>query len=326
MPSADEHKPRAAVQPAEPKPIIFAVDDDLGVLGAVARDLRREYGEHYRILRASSGADALSDLEKLKLANHAVALFLVDQRMPEMSGLEFLAAARELYPDAKRALLTAYADSQASIQAINETRLDYYLMKPWDPPEERLYPVVTELLDDWRAEHRPTYAGLTLLGYPYSAATHDLKDFLGRNLVPYRWLDVESAPEAEELLRLSHTGADDLPVLLLNDGSVLVKPTMGQVAERIGLQTTAGMQPYDLVIVGAGPAGLAAAAYASSEGLATVLIESHSPGGQAGQSSRIENYLGFPAGLSGSELSRRATTQAKRFGAEILTPTVAVGL
>lgn len=311
---------------SEPKPIIFAVDDDLGVLGAVARDLRREYGEHYRIMRASSGAEALADLEKLRLASHPVALFLVDQRMPDMSGLEFLAHARELFPDAKRALLTAYADSQASIQAINETRLDYYLMKPWDPPEERLYPVVSELLDDWRAEHRPAYSGLTLVGHPYSAASHDLKDFLGRNLVPYRWLDVETAPEAEELLRLAGRGAGDLPLLLLTDGTVLVKPTTTQVAEGIGLQTTADMQLYDLVIVGAGPAGLAAAVYAASEGLSTVLVESHAPGGQAGQSSRIENYLGFPAGLSGADLSRRATTQARRFGAEILTPTVAVGL
>jgi len=313
-------------RPSEPKPIIFAVDDDLGVLGAVARDLRREYGEHYRIMRASSAADALAALEKLRLANHAVALFLVDQRMPDMSGLEFLAQARELYPDAKRVLLTAYADSQASIQAINETRLDYYLMKPWDPPEERLYPYVSELLDDWRADHRPAYTGLTLLGLPYSASTHDLKDFLARNLVPYRWLDVETAPEAQELLRLSGKGAADLPVLLLTDGSVLANPTITQIAERIGLQTTAGMQLYDLVIVGAGPAGLAAAVYAASEGLSTILVESHAPGGQAGQSSRIENYLGFPAGLSGADLSRRATTQARRFGAEILTPSVAVGL
>jgi len=323
--SSSSTAPTASRSP-EPKPIIFAVDDDLGVLGAVARDLRRQYGEHYRIMRASSGADALVDLHKLRLANQSVALFLVDQRMPDMSGLEFLSQARELYPDAKRALLTAYADSHASIQAINETRLDYYLMKPWDPPEERLYPVVTELLDDWRAEHRAAYSGLTLVGHPYSAATHGLKDFLASNLVPYRWLDVETAPEAEGLLQLAGAGATDLPVLLLTDGSVLVKPTTTQVAERIGLQTTAGMQLYDLVIVGAGPAGLAAAVYASSEGLSTVMIESHAPGGQAGQSSRIENYLGFPAGLSGADLSRRATTQAKRFGAEILTPTVAVGL
>jgi thioredoxin reductase (NADPH) len=326
MQTADGATPRTDVRPPDPKPIIFAVDDDLGVLGAVARDLRREYGQQYRIMRASAGADALVDLEKLRLANHPVALFLVDQRMPDMSGLEFLAAARELYPNAKRALLTAYADSQASIQAINETRLDYYLMKPWDPPEERLYPIVTELLDDWHAENRPAYSGLTLIGHPYSAITHDLKDFLGRNLVPYRWLDVETEPEAEELLRLSGNGAGDLPVLLLTDGTVLVKPTKTQIAQSIGLQTKAGMHLYDLVIVGAGPAGLAAAVYASSEGLSTVLVESHAPGGQAGQSSRIENYLGFPAGLSGADLSRRATTQARRFGAEILTPTVAVGL
>lgn len=309
-----------------PKPIIYAVDDDLGVLGAVARDLRSRYGEHYRIMRATSGADALAELGSLRLANGTVALFLVDQRMPNMSGLEFLAQARQLYPDAKRVLLTAYADSQASIEAINTTRLDYYLMKPWDPPEERLYPVLNELLDDWHADHRPPFTGLTLIGLSYSAASHDLKEFLGRNLVPYRWLDAETAVEATNLLTLAGADLSELPVLLLADGTAYVKPTPATVAERIGLQTTADLPLYDLVVVGAGPAGLAAAVYGASEGLTTVLLESDAPGGQAGTSSRIENYLGFPSGVSGAELSRRATAQARRFGAEILTPAVAVGL
>ena len=312
-----------SVEPA--KPVLFAVDDDLGVLGAVARDLRREYGENYRIMRADSGEVALAVLEKLRLGNGQVALFLVDQRMPKMSGLEFLAKAREMFPDAKRVLLTAYADSQASIQAINETRLDYYLMKPWDPPEERLYPVINELLDDWRADFRPTYTGLTLVGHGFSRDSHQLKEFLGRNLVPYRWLDIETSEEAEGLVALAAAEPADLPLLLLPDGAVLKRPDTATVASSIGLKTAPEMELYDLVIVGAGPAGLAAAVYGASEGLSTLMIESHSPGGQAGTSSRIENYLGFPSGVSGAELSRRATTQAKRFGAEILTPTEAVG-
>lgn len=308
------------------KPIIFAVDDDLGVLGAIARDLRREYGEHYRVMRADSGERALEELEQARLASDSVALFVVDQRMPQMSGLEFLAQAREHFPDAKRVLLTAYADSQASIQAINETRLDYYLMKPWDPPEERLYPVLNDLLDDWRAAYQPPFSGLTLIGHSYSARAHDLKEFLGRNIVPYRWLDVESSSEAEELLAIADAAPEDLPVLLLADGTALIKPDPTAIARAIGLRTAPEMELYDLVIVGAGPAGLAAAVYGASEGLSTLLVENHSPGGQAGMSSRIENYLGFPSGLSGADLSRRATTQARRFGAEILTPTEAIEL
>ncbi len=326
MPTVEHRAGHAGGSASEAKPIIYAVDDDLGVLGAVARDLRSEYGEHYRIMRASSGADALTELKSARLSNAHVALFLVDQRMPHLSGLEFLAEARQLYPSAKRVLLTAYADSHASIQAINETQLDYYLMKPWDPPEERLYPVITELLDDWRADHRPPFTGLTLIGLQYSVASHELKEFLGRNLVPYRWLDAETSLEADGLLRLTGAGSGDLPVLLMADGSAAMKPTITEVAELIGLHTTAELQLYDLVIVGAGPAGLAAAVYAASEGLSAVLLESDAPGGQAGTSSRIENYLGFPAGVSGAELSRRATTQARRFGAEILTPSLAVGL
>lgn len=308
------------------QPIILAVDDDLGVLGAVARDLRREYGANYRVLRADSGELALELLERAKLASDPVALFLVDQRMPHMTGLEFLAQARELYPAAKRVLLTAYADSQASIQAINETQLDYYLMKPWDPPEERLYPVLTDLLDDWQADFQPASSAVTVIGHPYSAASHVVKEFLGRNVVPYRWLDVEAAPEAAQLLALAAAGPGDLPVVLLPDGTPLLKPAVADIARHIGLRTTPDLQLYDLVIVGAGPAGLAAGVYGASEGLTTLLVESQAPGGQAGMSSRIENYLGFPAGLSGADLSRRATTQARRFGAEILTPSEAVGL
>lgn len=318
--------PGAAPSHEARKPILFVVDDDLSVLAAVARDLRREYGRHYRVMRADSGAAALAALERAKLGNAQVALLLVDQRMPDMSGLDFLAKARELYPGAKRVLLTAYADSQASIQAINETQLDYYLLEPWDPPEEHLYPVIDDLLDDWRAAFPPSFTGVTLVGHLYSARAHELKEFLGRNLVPYRWLDVERSREAEELLRLAGADSKELPLLLLPDGSALKRPTVADVAARIGLRSTPELQLYDLVIVGAGPAGLAAAVYAASEGLSTLLLERHSPGGQAGMSSRIENYLGFPSGLSGAELSRRAAAQARRFGAEILTPTEAVAL
>lgn len=324
-------EPAQAVKlPAEPgrakPPIIFAIDDDLGVLGAMARDLRREYGADYRIMRTDSGEKAFAMLENARLKGEQVALFLVDQRMPTISGLDFLRRAKELFPDAKRVLLTAYADSQASIQAINETRLDYYLMKPWDPPEERLYPVLTELLDDWRAAFRPSFTGLTVIGHRYSAASHEVKEFLGRNLVPFRWLDVEASEEAQQLLELATGGPRTLPVVLLPDGRPLLRPSVTEIAAAIGLATAPRLELYDLVIVGAGPAGLAAGVYAASEGLSTLLVESQAPGGQAGMSSMIENYLGFPAGLSGSELSRRAATQARRFGAEILTPSEAVGL
>ncbi len=308
------------------KPIIIAVDDEPAVLGAVARDLRRQYGEYYRIQRAPSGEEALELVKAARLRNDAVALLLADQRMPGMQGLEFLTLAKELYPEAKRVLLTAYADTEASIKAINETRLDYYLMKPWDPPEERLYPVLTDLLDDWLAGHRPPQANISLIGHPFSAATHTVKDFLARNLVPYRWLDVEASKEAEDLMALASAGPSDLPLVLLPDGSSLVRPTTSELAQRIGLKTSPDMQLYDLLIVGGGPAGLAAAVYGASEGLSTLLVEAEAPGGQAGMSSAIENYLGFPAGLSGGDLARRAVTQARRFGAEILTPLTATAL
>ena len=314
-------------QPADPlaKPIILAVDDEIPVLSAVARDLRREYGEQYRVLRADSGGRALELVKEARLRNDPVALFLADQRMPGMSGLEFLSQAREHYPQAKRVLLTAYADTEASIKAINETRLDYYLMKPWDPPEERLYPVVSDLLDDWQASYQPSFGGVTVVGHRLSPASHAVKDFLARNLVPFRWLDVEGSAESPELLRLAGAGATDLPLVLLPDGTPLLKPTVADIGKRIGLKFKPEMPLYDLVIVGAGPAGLAAAVYGASEGLSTLLVEAEAPGGQAGMSSSIENYLGFPVGLSGGDLARRAVTQARRFGAEILTPVRATG-
>lgn len=310
---------------ATPKPILFAVDDEAAVLAAVARDLRREYGERYRVLRADSGASALDAVRQLKLKNEPVALFLVDQRMPGISGVAFLAEALTLYPDAKRVLLTAYADTDAAIRAINEVRLDHYLMKPWDPPEERLYPVLSDLLDDWQASFSPPFQGVSVIGYRYAARAHDLKDFLARNLIPYRWLDVES-DEAQALLAVAGAEPSPLPIVLLPDGTHLVAPTNVQLAERIGLKTLPDLAFYDLVIVGAGPAGLAAAVYGASEGLRTILVEGEAPGGQAGMSASIENYLGFPVGLSGSDLARRAVSQAKRFGAEFLTPLEATGL
>jgi len=300
--------------------VILAVDDEPAVLSAVARDLRREYGLRYRVMRADSGGAALELVQQLKLRNTPVALFLVDQRMPFMSGVEFLAEAIKLYPDAKRVLLTAYADTQAAISAINEVALNHYLMKPWDPPEDHLYPVLTDLLDDWQASFAPPFEGIRVVGHQLSAQSHQVKDFLSRNLVPYQWLDVELDEEARDLLELSGSDGSRLPLVLLPDGHALTQPTNVEIAEKIGLKTRPVLPFYDLVIVGAGPAGLAAAVYGASEGLSTLLVEGEAPGGQAGTSSRIENYLGFPGGLSGGDLSRRAVAQASRFGAEILTP------
>ena len=302
------------------KPVILAVDDEPTVLSAVARDLRREYGQQYRVMRADSGVGALELVQQLKLRNVPVALFLVDQRMPLMSGVEFLVEAIELFPDAKRVLLTAYADTEAAISAINEVDLNHYLMKPWDPPEEHLYPVLTDLLDDWQASFAPPFEGIRVIGHQLSPHSHQIKDFLSRNLVPYQWLDVEIDEEARGLLELSGSDGSRLPVVLFPDGLSLTQPTNVEIAEKIGLRTYPGLPFYDLVIVGAGPAGLAAAVYGASEGLSTLLVEGEAPGGQAGTSSRIENYLGFPGGLSGGDLSRRAVAQASRFGAEILTP------
>ncbi len=308
------------------KPVILTVDDDPEVLQAVTRDLRQEYGDRFRILRAESGAVALTALEKLKLRNDLVAMFLVDQRMPQMSGVEFLEQALSMFPSAKRALLTAYADTDAAIRAINSTSIDYYLMKPWDPPEERLYPVLNDLLDDWLATFHPPFEGLRVIGNRWSPNSHQVKDFLARNQVPYQWLDIESSEEAQDLVKYADCDRLSLPLVLFADGSSLLQPTNIQIAEKIGLQTQAGKPFYDLIIVGGGPAGLAAAVYGASEGLKTVMIEREAPGGQAGTSSRIENYLGFPVGLSGSDLARRAVTQARRFGVEILTPQEVTGI
>ena len=302
------------------KPVILTVDDDPEVLQAVSRDLRQEYGDRFRILRAESGASALSALEQLKLRNQPVALFLADQRMPQMSGVEFLEQALQIFPVAKRALLTAYADTDAAIRAINTTKIDYYLMKPWDPPQERLYPVLNDLLDDWQASVHPPFEGIRLIGNRWSPHSHEAKDFLGRNQVPYQWMDIELSEEARQLVAYAKCDQLHLPLILFEDDSNLMQPTNMQIAEKIGLKTQAEKPFYDLIIVGGGPAGLAAAVYGASEGLRTVLIEREAPGGQAGTSSRIENYLGFPSGLSGGDLARRAVTQAKRFGVEILTP------
>lgn len=308
------------------KPVIMTVDDDPEVLRAISRDLQKEYGDKFRVLRADSGAAALETLQQVKLRNQSVALFLVDQRMPQMSGVEFLEQALELYPNTKRALLTAYADTDAAIQAINSTQIDYYLMKPWDPPEEKLFPVLEDLLDDWLATFHPPFEGIRVIGNRWSPRSHEVKDFLARNQVPYQWLDIESSEEAQQLVSYAECDRLQLPLVLFTDGSSLLQPTNIQVAEKIGLQTQAGNPFYDLIIVGGGPAGLAAAVYGASEGLDTVMIEREAPGGQAGTSSRIENYLGFPVGLSGADLARRAVTQARRFGVEILTPQEVKGI
>jgi len=300
------------------RPVLLAVDDEPSVARAVERDLRRRYGRDYRVLRAGSGEEALATLREAKLRSTPIALLLVDQRMPGMSGVELLEAALEIAPDAKRALLTAYADTQAAIDAINRVSLDHYLLKPWDPPEEQLYPVVDDLLDAWRAEAPPAADRIQLVGHRWSRESHDARDFLARNQVPFQWLDVEREDEARRLLAAAE-GDGVLPLVLFPDGGSLHGPTITELAERTGVLRRAERPFYDLVIVGGGPAGLAAAVYGASEGLQTALVERDAPGGQAGQSSRIENYLGFPVGLSGGDLARRATTQAQRFGAELLT-------
>ena len=303
------------------KPVILTIDDDPAVLQTISRDLRKQYGERFRIVRADSGAKALEATQQLKLRGNTVALFLADQRMPGMSGVEFLSQGSEIFPKAKRALLTAYADTNAAIDAINTAQLDYYLLKPWDPPEEKLYPVLDDLIQDWQATFKPEFQGVKVISDRWSPNSHALRDFLSRNQVPYRWLDIESNQEAQQLV--TYAGEKDnpcLPLVLLPSGEKLVKPSTADLAQQVGMQTEAAKPFYDLVIVGGGPAGLAAAVYGASEGLRTVMIEREAPGGQAGTSSRIENYLGFPVGLSGSDLARRAVTQAKRFGVEILTP------
>jgi thioredoxin reductase (NADPH) len=309
------------------KPVLLTVDDDAEVLRAIERDLRRQYADRYRILRADSGQVALETLRQLKTRNDPVALLLADQRMPQLDGVGFLGEAMELYPNAKRALLTAYADTDAAIRAINQVKIHHYLLKPWDPPEEQLYPVIDDLLDEWSSSYRPPFEGMRVLGNRWSPRSYEIRDFLARNQVPYQWLDIESSdPEVRRLVDSLGEDAARLPLVLFAEGARLATPTNAEIAQRIGLRMRAEMQFYDLVIVGGGPAGLAAGVYGASEGLRTVIIEREAPGGQAGLSSRIENYLGFPSGLSGSDLARRAVTQARRFGVEILAPQEAVGL
>jgi thioredoxin reductase (NADPH) len=314
---------------AVPRPVLLSVDDDREVLRAVERDLRQHYGDRYRILAAESGAAALDLLRRLKQRGDAVALMLVDQRMPQMSGVAFLQAAQQLYPDARRVLLTAYADTDAAIHAINDARIQHYLLKPWDPPERELYPVLDDLLGDWQASFRPAFSGIRILGARWNPRAYEIRDFLARSHVPYQWVDVETAdrdPAVRALLDSLGSDGLHMPTLLFADGSRLVEPTTEQVAEKAGLRMHAEEKFYDVVIVGGGPAGLAAAVYGASEGLRTVMIEREAPGGQAGLSSRIENYLGFPSGLSGADLARRAVTQARRFGVEILAPQEATAL
>jgi thioredoxin reductase (NADPH) len=301
-------------------PVLFTVDDDPGVLRVIELDLRREYGSRFRVIRADSGAKALKALEQIKLRNESVGLFLVDQRMPQMAGIEFLEHAMEIFPTAKRVLLTAYADTDAAIRAINAAKIDYYLFKPWEPPEENLFPILNDLLDDWLSSFSPPFQGIRVVASRWSPQLHQIKDFLARNQVPYQCLDIEIKQEARQLVTNVGSNINELPLVVFPNGSYLIQPTNVQIAEKIGLKTRAEMPFYDLAIIGSGPAGLAAAVYGASEGLRTVLIEKEAPGGQAGTSSRIENYLGFPVGLSGSDLARRAVTQAKRFGVEILTP------
>ena len=307
-------------------PIILTVDDDVMVSNAIERDLRSQFGNAYKIIKTLSGKEALETVKQLRLRNDRIALFLTDQRMPEMSGTEFLEQAIEIYPNARRVLLTAYADTDTAIDSINKLGLDYYLLKPWDPPEEKLYPMLTDLLNDWQVNNPPPFEGIRVVGYPWNPDSHQVKNFLARNNVPYQWLEIEKNEEANRLMKLAGDPAPELPYLVFPDGSFLSKPENRDIAERIGLQTVADQPFYDLIIVGAGPAGLAAAVYGASEGIKTLVVEQEAPGGQAGMSSRIENYLGFPQGLSGSELTLRAVSQARRFGVEILTAQTVVGM
>jgi thioredoxin reductase (NADPH) len=300
------------------RPILLAVDDDVNVLEAVVQDLRRQYGADYRVMRAASGQAALDTLAQVKAREEPVALLLSDQRMPGMPGVEFLERSRDLYPEARRVLLTAYADTEAAIQAINTARIHYYLNKPWDPPEEKLYPVLNDLLDDWKAGYRPAFEGLRVIGHRWSPRDHTVRSFLSSNHIPYRWFDVTS-DDAMKLLEERKLGTDKLPVVLFSDGSSLIDPEAESLAAKVGLSIQATQEFYDLIVVGAGPAGLAAAVYGASEGLRTLVVEPEAPGGQAGTTSKIENYLGFPAGITGADMGRRAHIQATRFGAEFLT-------
>ena len=302
------------------KPIILAVDDDPQVLAAIARDLRQEFSQDYRIVRVNSGPEALTTIQELRSKEEPLALIVADQRMPDLEGVELLTAARELFPDAKRVLLTAYADTEAAVRAINSARLDHYLMKPWDPPENLLYPTLHDLLAAWQMAHKPKFSGVRLVGFQWSPLSHELKDFLSGYMVGYQWLDFETSPEAQELVKIKGFNSADLPLVINADGSALAKPTKAVLAQHMGITAKPLQEMYDVVVIGAGPSGLAAAVYGASEGLKTIIIERQTPGGQAGTSSRIENYLGFPTGLSGADLAFRAWSQAVRLGAEFLAP------
>ncbi len=308
------------------KPIILAVDDEPVVLNSVERDLRQKYGREYRVMKSESGEMALAALKQLQARGESVALFIADQRMPEMNGTQFLEQAIELFPEAKKVLLTAYADTEAAIRSINRINLDYYLMKPWDPPRENLYPVLDDLLADWKVSASPSYDGIRVAGALWSPQSHAVKDFLARHQIAYQWLDVDSNPDGRALADSYSDGAAKLPVVSFPDGSVFIEPSLQDMANKVGMQTRAEARHYEIIIIGAGPAGLSAAVYGASEGHNVLVIEKHAPGGQAGNSPKIENYLGFPAGLSGMDLARRAITQAKRFGAEILSATEVVNV
>ncbi len=302
------------------KPILFAVDDDEQVLRSIVRDLRSKYRKEYRIMSTDSAVEALEAQAELKKKGEDIAVLISDQRMPEMLGVDYLEKAKVNFPAAKRILLTAYSDTDAAIKAINDVQLDYYLLKPWNPPEEKLYPVLDDLLDEWHANYRPPFVGLRVMGIQYSSKSHEIKDFLSGNLFPYKWIDVDDDPEAAELMQLHELSPADLPVVIFEDGKLFKQPEPATIASQLGLNPNPSSDLFDVVIIGAGPAGLGAAVYGGSEGLKTMLIEKRAPGGQAGTSSRIENYLGFPKGLSGADLSRRAITQATRFGIDFLSP------
>jgi thioredoxin reductase (NADPH) len=317
--------PAADAAGPAPRPVLLTVDDDPSVSRAVARDLRRRYGADYRVVRADSGPDALDALKEILRRGERVAAVLADYRMPQMNGIEFLEQAMDLFPRARRALLTAYADTDAAIQAINVVDVDHYLLKPWEPPEEKLYPVVDSLLEAWRDSGDAATTETKVVGHRWSQHSYEVRDFLARNAVPYRWYSADEA-DGQRLLAAADAGPGDVPLVVPPDGSAMVSPSIAELADRVGLSTTPTGDFYDLVIVGGGPAGLGAAVYGASEGLRTVLVERQATGGQAGQSSRIENYLGFPDGVSGGQLTDRARRQAVKFGAEVLTARSVVGI
>lgn len=301
-------------------PFIIIVDDDMQVLRAIQRDVRTKYNNEYRISAADSANEALELIKELKLKNETVALFISDQRMPEMEGVEFLGKAKDIFPDAKLVLLTAYSDIDVAIKAINDLKLDYYLLKPWSPPDEKLYPAMDDVLDDWQAQYKPDHEGIRIIGFQWAPKSHLLKEFLSGNLIPFIWMDVETNEEAKKYLTSANVDLDALPLVVLKDGTFMGDPALPELAQQIGLRQTASEKMYDVLIIGGGPAGLAASVYASCEGLKTIMVEKSNPGGQASSSARIENYLGFPKGISGADLTRRAITQTLRFGTEILTP------